>query len=65
MASIYKRRNKSGDIVYYGAIRVNGELIRRKLGISLKSAKRQLKKSAKSILLASAFGWIYSRLLPS
>ena len=42
MASIYKRRNKSGEIVYYGAIRVNGELIRRKLGISMKSAKRQL-----------------------
>jgi integrase len=50
MASIYKRRNKSGEIVYYGAIRVNGELIRRKLGISLKSAKRQLKKLEYSLL---------------
>ena len=44
MASIYKRITKTGQTVYYGAFRVNGKLIRRKLGLSLQVARKALKK---------------------
>ena len=44
MASIYKRITKTGQTVYYGAFRVNGKLIRRKLGLSLPVARKALKK---------------------
>ena len=40
--------------MYYGVIRVNGELIRRKLDIPMKSAKRQLKKLEYSLLFDTA-----------
>ena len=43
MASIYKRITKAGQKVYYGAFRVNGRLIRRKLGLSLTVARKTLK----------------------
>ena len=43
MASIYKRITKAGQTVYYGAFRVNGRLIRRKLGLSLNIARKALK----------------------
>ncbi len=51
MASIYKRKTKSGQIVYYGALRINGKLIRKKLAHSLKLAKTELKKLEYYLLL--------------
>ena len=43
MASIYKRKTKAGQSVYYGAFRINGKLFRRKLGLSLPIARRAWK----------------------
>lgn len=54
VASIYKRKTKSGQIVYYGALRINGKLIRRKLAHSLKLAKIELKKLEYNLHLEKA-----------